>query len=90
MGLVAIFTTHFCTTLFIRGMVVASPRIAADLNGMDLFAWAISLPALGAAFVTLTFSKLSDMYGRRMMLVISMGFFIVGAILAAISRSQSI
>jgi MFS family permease len=87
MGLVAVFTTHFSSTFFVRGMVVASPRIAADLNGMDLFAWAISLPALGAAFVTLTFSKLSDMYGRRMMLVISMGFFIVGAILAAISRT---
>ena len=54
---------------------------------MDLFAWAISLPALAAAFVTLTFSKLSDMYGRRMMLAISMGLFIIGAILAATSRT---
>lgn len=87
MGLVAVFATHFSNTFFIRGLVVASPRIAADLNGMDLFAWAISLPALGAAFVTLTFSKLSDMYGRRIMLVISMAFFIVGAILAATSRT---
>jgi len=87
MGLIAVFATHFSNTFFIRGLVVASPRIAADLNGMDLFAWAISLPALAAAFVTLTFSKLSDMYGRRMMLAISMGFFIVGAILAATSRT---
>ncbi len=86
-GLVAVFATHFSNTFFIRGLVVASPRIAADLHGMDLFAWAISLPALGAAFVTLTFSKLSDMYGRRMMLAISMGLFIIGAILAATSRT---
>ena len=87
MGLVAVFATHFSSTFLIRGLVVASPRIAADLDGMDLYAWAISLPALASAFVTLTFSKLSDTYGRRMMLAISMGFFIVGAILAATSQT---
>jgi predicted MFS family arabinose efflux permease len=87
MGLVAVFATHFSSTFLIRGLVVASPRIAADLDGMDLYAWAISLPALASAFVTLTFSKLSDTYGRRMMLAISMGLFIVGAILAATSQT---
>jgi MFS family permease len=87
LGLVAVFTTHFASTFYVRGLVVAAPKIAADLDGMDLFAWAISLPALAAVFVVLAFSKLSDMHGRRIMITIALGFFIAGAILAAVSQS---
>jgi MFS family permease len=87
LGLVAVFTTHFASTFYVRGLVVAAPKIAADLDGMDLFAWAISLPALAAVFVVLAFSKLSDMHGRRIMITIALGFFIAGAIMAAVSQS---
>jgi MFS family permease len=40
---------------------------------MSLYSWSISIPALAAAFVTLIFGKFSDMYGRRIMLMISYG-----------------
>jgi len=86
-ALIAVFTTYFASTYIFRGVSVASPRIAADLNGMSLYSWAISLPALGAAFVTLIFGKLSDMYGRRLMLMICLLTYVLGAILAAISQT---
>lgn len=87
LGLSAVFLTYFLTYLLILGLGIASPMIAADLNGMDLFAWAISLPALAMAFATMFFGKLSDMYGRRNMLLTSLSFFLVGSILAAVSQS---
>ena len=87
MGLIAVFTTYFATGYFFRGYTVTLPKIAAELNGMHLYSWAISLPALGAAFVTLTFGKLSDMYGRRIMLLISLGLYMAGAIMASVSET---
>jgi MFS family permease len=87
MGLAALFLTYFLASFIIYGLNVAAPMIAADLNGMALYSWAISLPALGAAFVTLIYGKLSDTHGRRTMLMISLGVFILGAILSAISQT---
>jgi len=87
LGLVAVFVTYFASSYFFRGSGVTLPKIAADLNGMHLYSWAISLPALASAFVTLIFGKLSDMYGRRIMLIISLVLYMVGAILAAVSET---
>jgi MFS family permease len=87
LALVAIFITYFASSYIFRGWMVAAPRIAADLNGMPLFSWAISLPALAAAFVTLIFGKLSDMYGRRLMLAICLLVYLAGAILCAVSET---
>ena len=85
LGLAAVFITYFLTLCMTLGQSVASPRIAADLNGMTLFSWAISLPALAMAPSTLLFGKLSDMYGRKIMLLISLFFLTAGSILAAVS-----
>ncbi len=87
LGLVAVFATYFASSYFFRGSGITLPKIAADLNGIHLYSWAISLPALASAFVTLTFGKLSDMYGRRIMLLTSLALYVGGAILAALSQS---
>jgi MFS family permease len=87
LALVAIFITYFASSYIFRGATVAAPRIAAELNGMPLYSWAISLPALAAAFVTLIFGKLSDMYGRRLMLTICLLLYLAGAILCAVSET---
>jgi MFS family permease len=87
LGLIAVFTTYFATSYFFRGSGVTLPKIAADLNGMHLYSFAISMPALASAFVTLTFGKLSDMYGRRIMLIISLVLYMAGSILAALSET---
>ena len=87
LGLSAVFLTYFLAYFMTLGLNVASPMIAADLNGMNLFSWAISIPALAMAFTTLLFGKFSDMYGRRTMLLVSMFFFMAGAIIGAISQT---
>jgi len=86
LGLVTIFCTYFASIYFFRGSSVTAPKIAADLDGMSLYSWAISLPALSAAFSTLVFGKLSDVYGRRKLLLLSILFYFAGALMAGFSR----
>jgi MFS family permease len=64
--------------------------MAAELNGMAFYAWLISIPGLAAAFVTLIFLKFSDMYGRRLMMLVSLTLFLAGTVLSAISPTFSI
>jgi MFS family permease len=64
---------------------VARPKMAAELNGMALYEWSMSIPTLVGAFVTLIYGKLSDIYGRRKMLLISVIFSLASAILCAIA-----
>jgi MFS family permease len=87
LALAAVFLTYFLSSLMILGLSIASPMIASELKGVGLFSWAISLPALAMAFATLLFGKLSDLYGRRAMLLTSLFFFLAGAVLAAVSRT---
>jgi MFS family permease len=53
--------------------------MAADLN-VVIYAWSISIHPLAAAFATLLFSKLSDNYGRRVMLLVCMVPYLAGTI----------
>lgn len=80
LGLITIFSLQITFSFFIQTLGIARPRIAADLNGMSLYAWSLSIPSLAAAFVTLLFSKFSDMYGRRLMLLICLILFLGGTV----------
>jgi MFS family permease len=84
-GLVAIFAVYGAMSYFVQTLTIARPKIAADLNGLPLLAWAVSIPSLVSAFVTLIFGKFSDIYGRRIMLMISLIFCLVGTIMGALS-----
>jgi hypothetical protein len=50
LGLITVFSLTFIMSFFIQTLGIARPRMAADLNGMSLYAWSISIPSLAAAF----------------------------------------
>ena len=85
LGLVTVFALQITVSFSIQTLGIARPRIAADLNGMPLYAWSLSIPSLAAAFVTLLFSKFSDMYGRRIMLLICVTLFLSGTVWSALA-----
>jgi MFS family permease len=87
LGLVAVFLTYFAHGYFIQILMPAMPKIAADLNGMHLYSWGISIPHLGQAFAMLMVGKLSDLYGRRALLVISLVVCFLGTVWSALSAT---
>lgn len=88
LGITAVFVVYFIANFFMNAVNISQPRMVEEFNGMALFSWLIALPALGSAVATLMFGKLSDMYGRRSILLTSLGLFLVGAVLGAISTSM--
>jgi MFS family permease len=85
MAISGIFVGYFVYSYFMQTLNVAAPRIAADLNSMALYSWSVSIPSLGLALGTLLAGKLSDIFGRRTILLGSMIIALLGAILSGIS-----
>jgi EmrB/QacA subfamily drug resistance transporter len=67
---------------------VALPVIASELNGFTLMAWVVSAYLVASTVVTPIYGKLSDVYGRRTMLTISVTIFIVASAGCAMAQSM--
>ncbi len=87
LGLTTVFLAYFVYMYFYQIMLSALPRVAADLDGMHLYSWGVSIPNLGLAFSMLIAGKLSDMFGRRAVLMACLGICLVGAIWSALTPS---
>jgi MFS family permease len=87
LGLVAVFLTYFTYSYFFQILLSAFPKIAADLDGMPLYSWGVSIPSLGLAFAMLMVGKLSDLYGRRALLIASLAICLLGTFWCSFSSS---
>lgn len=87
-GVTAVFITQFASFLFINARNIAQPQMIAEFDGMTLFAWLIALPALSGSISTLLLGKLSDIYGRRSILLLCIGIFLLGLALTTQSTSM--
>jgi MFS family permease len=85
MSIAAIYVGYFMYSYFMQTLNAATPKIVADLKGMPWYSWSVSIPSLGMALGTLLGGKLSDIYGRRILLLGSMLLTLAGAFLCAIS-----
>lgn len=88
-GVWAVFITQFVSFLFINARNIAQPGMIAEMNGMALFSWLIALPALSGAASTLLFGKLSDIYGRRAILLLSIVIFLLGLSISTKSTTMA-
>ena len=68
-------------------VVPAVPAIAAELNAFGHLSWIVSAYLLTSTAATPIYGKLSDMYGRRALLLPALVLFIVASILCALSQT---
>ncbi len=69
-------------------LATALPAIAADFNGVLHLSWVITAYLLTSTATTLIFGKLSDFYGRRLLLEISIGVFLLASLACALSQNM--
>jgi EmrB/QacA subfamily drug resistance transporter len=64
------------------------PTIASDLNGVDYYTWVITAYLLTSTVTVPIYGKLSDLFGRKPMLMIGIGLFLVGSALSGVSQEM--
>ncbi|MDX6742417.1 MDR family MFS transporter [Actinocorallia sp. A-T 12471] len=66
----------------------ALPAMIGELQGLSLLSWVIVANLLGATVGVPLFGKLSDMYGRRPLLVVAVVFFVAGSLVCGLAQSM--
>src|SRR5207253_9362437 len=66
----------------------ALPRIVTDLGGNDLYTWVVTIYLLCSTITVPFYGKLSDIYGRRPLLMIGITLFLVGSALSGLSQTM--
>lgn len=79
----------FLSILNQTSLTTAMPRIIAELGGFDRYAWASSAYLLAAAISALVAGRLADLFGRKRLLMLGLGIFILGALLAGLSETMT-
>lgn len=84
----AVFITTFMSA--IEGTIVstAMPTIIADLDGLAIMSWVVSIFLLMTAVSTPIYGKLADSIGRRPVFLFGIGLFVVGSALCGLSQSM--
>jgi EmrB/QacA subfamily drug resistance transporter len=68
-------------------VVPAVPAIAADLHGFGHLAWIVSAYLLTSTAATPIYGKLSDIYGRRALLLPAIVLFVIASALCGLSQN---
>jgi EmrB/QacA subfamily drug resistance transporter len=87
--LVGVLLVTFLSALDQTIVGVALPRIVGELGGTnELYTWVITSYLLTATITGVFYGKLSDIYGRRLMLLFGVSVFLLGSFLSALSWSM--
>lgn len=66
----------------------ALPRVVTDLGGNDYYTWVVTAYLLTSTISVPFYGKLSDLYGRKPMLMIGITIFLIGSALSGLSQTM--
>src|SRR3954452_20116643 len=69
-------------------VATALPKIVADLHGFQDLSWVVTAYLLATTVTVPLYGKLSDLYGRRRLFVVSISIFLVGSALCGTAQTM--
>ena len=66
----------------------ALPVIVTDLHGNDLYVWVVTIYLLTSTISGPIYGKLSDLFGRRPIIIFAVSLFLIASVLAGLSQSM--
>src|ERR1700729_1367413 len=88
--LMSLLLTMFLAALDQTIVATALPTIGRQFADVSSLSWIITAYLLASTAVAPVFGTLSDIYGRRAMIVSSMSLFIAGSILCAVAPNMTV
>jgi len=86
--MVAIMVSLLLSALDGTIVATAMPSILRDLNGMSLYTWVVTGYLLASTAMIPIYGKLSDLYGRKVILTTSVILFLLGSLLSGMASSM--
>jgi EmrB/QacA subfamily drug resistance transporter len=86
--LAAILLALFLFALDQTVVGTALPRIVTDLHGDSLYTWVVTVYLLTSTISGPVYGKLSDLFGRRPIVIWAVSLFLVGSILSGLSQTM--
>jgi drug resistance transporter, EmrB/QacA subfamily len=86
--LIAILLAMFLSALDQTIVGTALPTIVTQLHGNDYYTWVITIYLLTATISGPIYGKLSDLFGRRPMVMIGVSLFLIGSALSGLSQEM--
>ena len=68
-------------------VIPAVPSMAAELHGFDHLSWIVTAYLLTSTTAAPVLGRLSDLWGRRPLIMGALGFFVAASVLCALARS---
>lgn len=86
--LVGVLLSLFLSSLDQTIVSTALPRIVTDLQGIELLAWVSTSYLLASTAMVPIYGKLSDIYGRKIILLFGITVFLLGSVLCGLAGSM--
>jgi EmrB/QacA subfamily drug resistance transporter len=87
--LASIMLATFMVAMEATIVATAMPRIVGQLGGFAFYSWVFSAYLLAQCTMTLIFGKLSDVFGRRPVMIAGLLVFLAGSLLAGFAGSMA-
>jgi EmrB/QacA subfamily drug resistance transporter len=84
-AMMAVFTAAVEATI----VATALPTIVGELGGFELLTWVFTAYFLAQTATIPVFGRLADVYGRKPIFFVGMGFFLVGSALCGLAQSMT-
>jgi EmrB/QacA subfamily drug resistance transporter len=88
--LMSLLLTMFLAALDQTIVATALPTIGRQFQDVSSLSWVITAYLLASTAVAPVFGTLSDIYGRRGMIITALGLFIAGSILCAVAPNMTV
>ncbi|HYK25441.1 MAG TPA: MDR family MFS transporter [Steroidobacteraceae bacterium] len=86
---VGVLLSMFMAAMEATIIATAMPTVVEKLGGIEYYGWVGAVYLLTSTVGMPLYGKLSDLYGRKRIMVLSMAIFLVGSMASGLSRSMT-
>ena len=79
--MIAVMSAIFFSAVNMTIIGTSLPKIVSQIGGFEYFSWVFTIYMLTATVTAMLVGKLSDIYGRKVFILIGIGIFMIGAFL---------